>query len=339
MTTIKRKVSLLEYNTFGIDATAEYFAEYHSIAELRDILHDAKVQSLPVLPVGCGSNLLFTSDNFEGVVLRSGIRDINCVRENDEELILEAGSGLMWDDFVAYTVEKGFWGAENLSLVPGVVGAAAVQNIGAYGVEFKDIVQSVKTIERKSLEPRTLPVEACRYGYRSSIFKQKTHGQHIVTSVQFRLSKHPRPQLGYGHLEAAVRERGKVNLRNIRETIIGIRRSKLPDTRQTGSAGSFFLNPVISEERFREFLQKYPAMPHYTAESGKVKIPAAWLIEYCGWKGKRVGAAGVHEHQALVLVNHGGAKGQEILQLARDIQSSVSKQFDIRLDPEVEIIG
>lgn len=339
MTTIKRKVSLLGYNTFGIDATAEYFAEYQSIAELRDILYDAKVQSLPVLPVGCGSNLLFTTDNFKGIVLRSGISDINCVRENDEALVLEVGSGLMWDDFVAYTVEKGFWGAENLSLVPGVVGAAAVQNIGAYGVELKDIVKSVKAIERESLELKTLEVEACRYGYRSSIFKQKTHRQHIVTSVQFRLSKHPRPQLGYGHLEAAVRARGEVNLRNIRETIIGIRRAKLPDTQQTGSAGSFFMNPVITEERFRELLREYPDMPHYRAEPGKVKIPAAWLIEYCGWKGKRVGAAGVHEHQALVLVNHGGAKGQEILLLATAIQDSVSKQFGIKLEPEVEIIG
>ena len=334
---IKENISLLSYNTFCIDAKADYFIEYSSVEELQTALKSEIVKSNRLLHIGGGSNLLFMKD-FKGVILHSAINFIKKVSEDTDTVMLEAGAVVNWDDFVAYAVENGWGGVENLSLIPGEVGASAVQNIGAYGVEVQDVITEVNAVEIKTGESKTFSVEDCQYGYRESIFKKELKGKYIITSVLFKLQKQPEYKLNYQHLEDEVLKNGDINLQNIRQTIIAVRESKLPDPKIFGNAGSFFMNPVISKAHFNELLAQYPQMPHYFVSETEEKVPAGWLIDQCGWKGKQIGNAGVHDKQALVLVNKGGATGAEIVYLAEQIQASVKTKFGIELRAEVNYI-
>ena len=334
---IKENISLLSYNTFGIDAKADYFIEYSSVEELQTALQSEIVKSNRLLHIGGGSNLLFMKD-FNGVILHSAINFIKKVSEDADTVMLEAGAVVNWDDFVAYTVENGWGGVENLSLIPGEVGASAVQNIGAYGVEVQDVITEVNAVEIETGELKIFSVDDCQYGYRESIFKKELKGKYIITSVVFKLQKQPEFKLNYQHLEAEVLKNGDINLQNIRQTIIAVRESKLPDPKIFGNAGSFFMNPVISKTHFNELLTQYPQMPHYFVSDTEEKVPAGWLIDQCGWKGKQIGNAGVHDKQALVLVNKGGATGAEIVYLAEQIQASVKSKFGIELRAEVNYI-
>jgi len=334
---INQHTSLLPYNTFGIDVNADFFIEYDSAADLQDVLRSELVKNNKILHIGSGSNLLFLND-FKGIILHSGIHSIKKISEDTDSVFLEVGSSMVWDDFVAYCVDNGWGGAENLSLIPGETGASAVQNIGAYGVEVQDLIVRVNAVEIETAEFKTFTNEECRYGYRDSIFKNELKGKYIITTILFRLMKKPVFKLNYQRLEEEVLKNGEVNLQNIRQTIIQIRQSKLPDTKITGNAGSFFMNPVISKEQFNSLQSSYPQIPHYFDSETKEKIPAAWLIDQCGWKGKHIGNAGVHEKQALVLVNLGGATGAEIVYLAQQIQKSVKEKFGIELTPEVNYI-
>ena len=334
---IKEHTSLLPYHTLGIDVKADYFIEYESINDLKAVLDTDVVKSNPILHIGGGSNLLFLRD-YQGVILHSAIKSIEKVREDADFVFVEAGSGVEWDDFVAYCVDNGLAGVENLSLIPGEVGASAVQNIGAYGVEVQDVIEEVSAVELQNLKARTFSNAECGYGYRSSVFKRELKGQYIITSVLFRLTKQPVFKLNYQHLEEEVMKNGEVSLQNIRQTIISVRESKLPDPKVSGNAGSFFMNPVISKEHFNKLLQAYPQMPHYFVSDAEEKVPAGWLIDQCGWKGRQIANAGVHDKQALVLVNKGGATGAEIVHLAEQIQASVKEKFGILLQPEVNYI-
>lgn len=334
---IRKDCSLLLHNTFGMDVKASLFIEYVSVEELKSILHEY-LKDEHWLHIGGGSNLLFTGD-FPGVILHSAIKGYELLEENNEEVIVRVGAGEVWDDFVAYTVAKGWYGAENLSLIPGEVGASAVQNIGAYGVEVKDLITQVDTIEVATGQERTFANEECGYAYRESVFKLSLKRRFIVTKVSFRLKKTPSYHLDYGHVRAELEKRGcELTLENVRRTIIEIREAKLPDPKIQGNAGSFFMNPIVSRTQFAALSAQYPQLPHYEVDAGRVKIPAAWMIEQCGWKGKQCGRAGVHGKQALVLVNLGGATGEEIIRLSEEIQKSVFNKFGVHISPEVNFI-
>ncbi|MCD7925770.1 MAG: UDP-N-acetylmuramate dehydrogenase [Bacteroides sp.] len=329
---------LLSRNTFGMDVKAAVFVEYDSVAELKTILSDNNHLSGQWLHIGGGSNLLFTAD-YAGTVLHSAIRGYEVVDEDDREVKVRVGAGEVWDDFVPYAVGNGWYGAENLSLIPGEVGASAVQNIGAYGAEAKDLIVKVETLAVETGAERVFSNEECRYAYRESIFKKELRGKYIVTYVTYCLSKQPVFNLEYGNVQGELAKRGcEVTLENVRNTIIAVREVKLPDPKVQGNAGSFFMNPMVPRARFEALQQQYPDMPHYDVDGDRVKIPAAWMIDRCGWKGKQVGRAGVHTKQALVLVNCGGATGDEVISLARQIQESVQQKFGISISPEVNFI-
>lgn len=330
--------SLLPHNTFRMDVKAARFMEYSSEEELTAFLASDGLTS-PYLHIGGGSNLLFLSD-YPGLVLHSSVKGVETVAETDERVELRVGSGVVWDDFVAYTVKKGFYGAENLSLIPGEVGASAVQNIGAYGVEVKDLVVSVDAVEAATGKKRRFTREECRYAYRDSIFKKELKGRYFVTYVTYRLSKLPVFHLDYGNVRAELEKDGmEPTLANVRRVIAAIRSNKLPDPKVTGNAGSFFMNPVVSQEQFDRLQAEYSEMPSYRLDGNRVKIPAGWLIERCGWKGKALGPAAVHDRQALVLVNRGGATGRDVLRLADEVARSVKERFGIEISPEVNLIG
>lgn len=318
-------------NTFGMDVQADCLAEWSSPEELKALLGTV---SRPLLLIGGGSNLLFTGD-FNGTVLHSTIGTIDVVKETADSVIVSAGAGVVWDDFVAYAVMHGWWGVENLSAIPGEVGASAVQNIGAYGVEAKDVIETVQTINLEDGTEREFSNRECRYAYRQSIFKNELKGRYAVTYVQFRLSRKPQPRLGYGALEQEVERIGGPTLANIRQAVISIRAGKLPDPMVLGNAGSFFMNPVISEREFNRIRSNYPDVPSYPAAEGMIKVPAGWLIEKTGWKGRSLGPAAVYDKQALVLVNKGGATGADIKRLADTIIGDVKLKFGITLSTEV----
>ena len=330
--------SLLTLNTFGLDVRAARFVEYDSIDELKRFFTESSNLALHMLHIGGGSNLLFTKD-YPGVVLHSAIRGMEVVAENSDWVEIRVGAGEKWDDFVAYAVEHQWYGAENLSLIPGEVGASAVQNIGAYGVEAKDLITEVETVSVDKAEIRTFTNKECCYAYRYSIFKGELKGKQIVTHVTYRLSKRPTYQLEYGNIRAELEKEGcEVSLSNLRRIIINIRNAKLPDPALIGNAGSFFMNPIVPEAKFFDLQKLFPEIPHYDVGEGKVKIPAGWMIDQCGWKGRAIGRAGVHDKQALVLVNKGGASAQEIVHLADEIVKSVDEKFGIRIHPEVNFI-
>ena len=347
---IQENISLLPHNTFGINAHCRYFAEYENIAELREFLKSDIFKNNKFLHIGAGSNLLFLSD-FNGIILHSKIKGITKTDETANEVFIKVGAGVVWDDFVQYAVENNFGGAENLSLIPGEVGAAAVQNIGAYGVEAKDIISSVEIVEIDTLQTRILKNEECKFAYRESIFKNEAKGKCIVTNVVFRLSKKPFFHLKYGNLSEYLKNTEKIDLQAIRNAIIKIREEKLPDYKILGNAGSFFKNPYCDKAHFEYLQKKYPNIPFYPVVSTCfdnaqqpslnnrfVKLSAAWLIEQCGWKGKTLGGAAVYHLQPLVLVNQGNAKPKDVANLAAEIQKSVKEKFCVELETEVNFI-
>ena len=331
-------------NTFGIDVECRKLFIYDSEDMLRKALPAIKdtYADLPMLHIGCGSNLLFLND-YNGIVLKSNIKGIHLLKETDDEVLVEVGSGEICDDFIAQAIRRGWYGMENLSLIPGQIGAAAVQNIGAYGVEVCDVIEEVHGICLADGTEHTWKRDECRYGYRRSIFKEELWGKYAITSVNFRLSKHFEPRLQYGGLIRAIEQAGlskqTLTAEQLRQVIIDIRRAKLPDPKEQGNAGSFFKNPVVAKEIADRLLADNPTMPHYPAEGGRVKLAAGWLIEQAGWKGRSLGPAAVHDRQALVLVNKGGATGHDILKLCEAVQKDVSKRFGIELEPEVNFIA
>lgn len=325
--------SLLHHNTFGIDAKCRRFLEYVSVEEAQEI---ARQLQEPYLLIGAGSNLLLTGD-FDGTVVHSAVKGI----ENQLDGNIRCGSGETWDEVVAWCVGHGLYGAENLSLIPGEVGASAVQNIGAYGAEVKDLIASVEAVEIGTGRLCIFSREECQYGYRDSRFKHEWKNKYLITHVVYRLkTDDAQPSTEYGNIRAELDRRGiqTPTAAELREVVIAIREAKLPDPKVTGNAGSFFMNPVVSREKFEALLAQYPQIPHYYIDEQHEKIPAGWMIDQCGWKGKSLGRAGVHDKQALVLVNRGGATGQEIVDLCEAIRNDVRERFGIDIHPEVNII-
>lgn len=327
-----KNISLKGYNTFDIDARARDFIEYTNAEDLPAVF--AIVKESRFFHLGGGSNVLFIRD-FDGFILHSKISGVEILSETDSDVVLKVGASVVWDEFVEDCVCKNLSGAENLSLIPGEVGASAVQNIGAYGVEAKDLIQTVYCYDMSCNQFKEIDASDCQYGYRSSMFKLNKNL--IVTHVAYRLSKVFQPNLAYGNISSRLENPENVTLRELRDTIIAIRNEKLPDPKIMGNAGSFFMNPVVHQEVFDRLIKIYPSMPHYAAANG-VKIPAGWLIEQCGWKGKSLGNAGVHKNQALVLVNLGGASAEEILNLSSRIVDDVKNKFGISIHPEVNFI-
>lgn len=329
-----RDYSLLQHNTFGIEARCRRFLEYASVEEAMQVAMVLRESSLPYIIIGGGSNLLLTQD-FDGIVVHAAIKGID-----RQESVIICGSGEAWDDVVDYCVSHQLYGAENLSLIPGDVGASAVQNIGAYGVEVKDLIRQVEAIEIATGEIQVFQNAVCGYGYRQSRFKQEWKDRYLITHVTYELQTDFVPHLDYGNICAELERQGIVHptAQQLRQTIIDIRQAKLPDPKVLGNAGSFFMNPIVSREKYEQLAALYDRMPHYTIDTSHEKIPAGWMIDQCGWKGRALGRAGVHDKQALVLVNRGGATGQEIVDLCKAIQQDVKKKFGIEIYPEVNIV-
>ena len=335
---IEENYSLEKHNTFHLPVKTRWFMEYATEEELGRILRDEYFQECFSLHIGGGSNLLFIND-FNGIILHSQIKGMQIVEDTDDTVLLRIGAAEIWDDVVAYAVSNGWGGIENLSLIPGEAGAAAIQNIGAYGVEIKDVIEKVETYNQLSFEKRVFTNEECLYGYRDSYFKNEHNDPHIVTYIQIRLKKKPEFSINYGNLKSELAQYSKLTLQAVRDAVISIRRQKLPDPEELGNAGSFFMNPVIPIAQFEELKKKYPEIPSYPAGEELIKVPAGWLIEQCGFKGKSHGQVGVYEKQALVLVNLGEAKGHEIALVAESIRTAVKEQFGIEIVPEVKYVG
>ncbi|HOE68549.1 MAG TPA: UDP-N-acetylmuramate dehydrogenase [Candidatus Omnitrophota bacterium] len=341
---IEEHYPLKHLNTFGVDATARYFAEVRSADDLLELVRHAEFRQAKKLILGGGSNILFTQP-FDGLVIRIAIPGIELTAHGAGVAKVRAGAGVNWQDLVDWTLDRNLAGLENLSLIPGTAGAAPVQNIGAYGAEFKDVFEELQAFDLETGDMRTFILKECGFGYRTSVFKNEFRGRHVILSVSLRLLDLStngtafRPVTVYGELGKRIEgiPSGELTPRSVSEAVIAIRRAKLPDPKRLGNAGSFFKNPVIPAAQAQALLSAYPGMPRFTEPNG-VKIPAGWLIEQCGWKGKRVGNAGCHEHQALVLVNYGPATAKEILGLAYNIQRSVREKFGIDLMPEVNIV-
>ena len=334
----KRRHSLAPLNTFGIDVVADRYVGFDSEREIREFLQCRSLKGSAYLVLGGGSNLLFTGD-FCGTVLHPRFKGISIVRESQGHVWVKVMAGEIWDDLVAAAVAGGWGGIENLSLIPGSVGASVVQNIGAYGVEVETMVDRVEAIDLGSGERVVFRADECAFGYRTSRFKGNGRDRFIITAVVLRLDRQPRFILDYPGVRAAVAALGPVSLENVRRGIIDIRQRKLPDPAKIGNAGSFFKNPVVERPVLQKLLGRHPDLPHYAQADGRFKLAAGWLIDRCGWKGRRWGRAGVHENQALVLVNRGGATGREILALSDQIRRSVFDTFEIRLEREVRVAG
>ena len=360
-----RNYSLLAHNTFGIDARCSRFIEYASVEEAQQVVASLTDADQPLLILGGGSNLLLTGD-YQGTVLHSAIKGIKVLEGSSlptsnipidngldafsgddgsapefhsDSVFLVCGSGEVFDDVVAYCVEHGYHGAENLSIIPGEVGASAVQNIGAYGVEAKDIIYKVEAVEIATGKVVVFDNADCQYSYRQSKFKHEWRDKYLVTHVIYRLSKTFVPDLDYGNIRSSLEAKGisSPTASQLRDVIIEIRNAKLPDPKVQGNAGSFFMNPIVEKAKYEELAALYPNMPHYTIDAEHEKIPAGWMIDQCGWKGKSLGKAGVHDKQALVLVNRGGAKGEDIVRLCETIQKDVFEKFGIEIHPEVNL--
>lgn len=336
MSNIKHNISLKSFNTFGIDVQSALFVEVNRVAELKQLLKDNTEE---ILILGGGSNVLFTQ-NYAGLIIKNNIKGIEIISEDKQEIILKVGSGENWHDFVMHCIKNNYAGLENLSLIPGTVGASPMQNIGAYGVEVKDTIISVQALNKSTLQLESFTNTACEFDYRSSIFKTTLKDKYFITSVVFGLSKKPTINSSYGAINDELKRMKVVNptIQDISKAVINIRSSKLPNPKEIGNSGSFFKNPVVSFSKKNDLLLKYPSMPHYLQNDGTFKIAAGWLIETCGWKGKRIVNYGVHTNQALVLVNYGGATGKEIYHLSEQIIQSVKSTFDIELEREVNIV-
>lgn len=329
--------NIKDYTTFGINAKVSEWLSFDTISEIQDFIRNRPLTNEKHFVIGGGSNLLFIND-FKGLLIKPNLTYIENNRESGNEVFLKAGAGVEWDDFVLYTVEHGFWGAENLSLIPGTVGASPVQNIGAYGVEAKDIIYEVHAIHKETGEIKIFNNEDCQFAYRDSFFKKDKSQAWIVLEVTYKLKKESHPQLTYGALKQLLDRTEKVSLKAIRDEVVNIRESKLPDPNEVGNVGSFFKNPVVETSFKDAMLTDYPQMPFYKLDDGHVKLAAGWLIEQAGWKGYRKDDAGVHEKQALVLVNYGSAKGSEIYALSEQILDSIKQKFNVDLEREVVVI-
>lgn len=330
--------NLKPHNTFGVEAIARYFFEFTEPEDLETFVQANETwKDLPLFVLGGGSNVLLQKD-FEGLILHPNIPGIFKVKEDRQNVWFEVGAGEIWDDFVRYCTDYGVGGLENLSLIPGLVGAAPVQNIGAYGQEVSNVIELVKGYDLQQKIPVEFPAEACGFGYRDSLFKRELKNRVVITSVVFRLEKFPEFNLKYGQVEEKVKELGEINLQNIREAVIDIRSSKLPGVNELGNAGSFFKNPVVKIEIAEKIKTQFPDVPVYLVNEETVKLAAGWLIEKAGWKGWREGNVGMHEKQALVLVNYGNATGKEIYDFSEKIMESVNNQFGIALEREVNCI-
>lgn len=328
-------INLRDRNSFRVAQHATRLVEFETVEDLRLFFTSGTPKQWMVL--SGGNNILFTED-YDGVLLTPISQNINIIKDDTPTATVRVDAGVEWDDLVAWAVSHDLWGIENLSLIPGKVGAAPVQNIGAYGCEVAQVIERVHLFDVRSQATCSLDAAHCGFGYRESVFKQMLKGRVIITGVDIRLSRTPNPRLGYGDVECEVEKLGGATLRNIREAICSIRRSKLPDPTILGNAGSFFKNPVVDAVVAERLLADYPDMPHYPAPDGRVKLAAGWLIDRCGLKGFREGQVGVHERQALVLVNFGGASGSEVIALARKVQSCVHNKFGIEIATEVNIL-
>lgn len=326
--------SLLQHNTFGMDVSCRRFLEYESVEEAQQVAAILRDSHQPFLIIGSGSNLLLTGD-YDGIVVHSAIRGIE-----EHDAMVTAGSGETFDQLISWCIAHGLYGLINLSLIPGDVGASAVQNIGAYGVEVAQYINKVEAVEIATGKVVTILAAECGYAYRQSLFKTEWKNRYLITRVTYQLSTAFEPHIDYGNIRAELERQGiaSPSPEQLRQVIIDIRRSKLPDPDVEGNAGSFFVNPIVQRSLFEELLTHYPDMPHYPVDDEHVKIPAGWMIERCGWKGKSLGRAGVHSKQALVLVNRGGATGNDVVTLCRQIQHDVKAMFGVEINPEVNIV-
>lgn len=330
--------NLQAHNTFGINAIAKEFSRFSSIDELENLVHQKN--NSPLLILGGGSNLLFTQ-NYEGLVLKNEILGKTVIKEDENHVWVQVGAGENWHDFVIYCIENNWGGIENLSLIPGNVGASPMQNIGAYGVEIKDVFESLEAFHLTSKEVHTFNNKACKFGYRESVFKRDLKGQYVICNVTYKLTKKDHKlSTSYGAIQEELKKMGiqEPTISAISQAVIAIRSSKLPNPAEIGNAGSFFKNPVVSSDIFENLQKNHPTIPHYKQADGTVKIPAGWLIEQAGWKGKVVGNTGVHKKQALVLVNYGNATGKEIFDLSETILQDVFSKFGVALEREVNIV-
>lgn len=340
MNSIAENVNLKSYNTFGIHANARYLAGFTAVAELEEILAEARQRNIAQhMVLGSGSNVLFTQD-FKGLILHNQIPGIEVLQEDDDIVLLKAGAGLPWHELVMFAVGKGWGGLENLSLIPGFVGAGPMQNIGAYGVELKDVFYSLEAYHLQDGAMQIFNAKDCAFGYRESVFKKALKNQFAITSVTFRLAKTPVLNTSYGAIAQQLEEMKIVHpgVADVSQAVIHIRQSKLPDPKQIGNAGSFFKNPEVSVQQFKQIKKAFPQAVGYTLPHGSVKLAAGWMIEQCGWKGYRKGDAGCHARQALVLVNYGNANGSEILSLSEEIIQSVQLKFGVSLEREVNLL-
>jgi UDP-N-acetylmuramate dehydrogenase len=335
---IEDDYSLEAHNTFHLQIAAKHFMEYDSEEELSRILRDEYFIECEKLHIGAGSNLLFLGD-YNGIVLHSLITGVETVKVDEQHIYIRVGAGMSWDEFVSYATSNNWGGVENLSLIPGEIGAAAVQNIGAYGVEIKDVIESIEAYEVKTGNKRVFGVAECQYGYRDSIFKNELLDQYILTHVTLKLTKQPVLNLSYGDLKNRMTLEEQQTIQTLRDIIVKVRREKLPDTETLGNAGSFFKNPVISKQHYEAIKKDYPTISGYEVAGDHVKVPAGWLIEAIGFKGKSFDTVGVYEKQALVLVNLGNASGTEIAMLAESIRTKVLQQFEIEVNLEVRYVG
>jgi UDP-N-acetylmuramate dehydrogenase len=336
---IQKNISLKPYNTFGMDVTASHFAKFRSVEELRLILNQAETKSLRLLILGGGSNLLLTK-NFDGLVLKNELEGISVLKTENEITSVKSAAGEVWHNFVLFCIENNLGGVENLSLIPGSVGAAPMQNIGAYGIEIKDVFQELEAYEIATGKIRTFNLTECNFGYRESVFKRDLKDQYIITSVTFKLTKNPKLNTSYGAINDELQKQGISNpsILDVSNAVIAIRKSKLPDPKEIGNSGSFFKNPVVPKSHLEKLKEIYADIPSYPVDELHVKLAAGWLIEKAGWKGKTLGNYGVHKNQALVLVNYGGAQGSDIFKLSEDILQSIKTQFGVELEREVNIL-
>jgi UDP-N-acetylmuramate dehydrogenase len=338
MSIIHENFPLLNYNTFHLDVNARYLVELKDTEEITHFLKDSGAAKRPFFILGGGSNVLFTGD-YPGLIIRPVIMGIEKIGEENNHVLVRAGAGEDWDLFVNWCVNEDLGGIENLSLIPGSVGASPVQNIGAYGVEVGEVLHSVEAVNMDNGRQIVMNANKCRFSYRNSIFKNELRGRVIITHAIFRLSRDHQFKTNYGDLKRELDNFPVTNIRNIRDAVISIRNSKLPDPKDIGNAGSFFKNPIVTEDQSRTIRNYHPEMPVFPAEKGTVKLSAAWLIDQCGFKGKRSGKTGTYKKQPLILVNYGGATGKEIFNFALKIQKSVQQHFGILLEPEVNLVG
>ena len=338
---MKKNVDLQPYNSFGFNATAKYFVEINDVDDLLQLINTPEFKEEKHLILSGGNNILFTNDCFDGIVILMNNKGIEIVHEDEGDVIVRAQAGEDWPEFVKQMVARGFYGVENLAHIPGKVGAAPVQNIGAYGMELKDSFLQCQAMDLTTGQIHIFTNEACCFGYRESIFKHELKGQFIITSVDFQLSRQGELKLEYGNIKDYLERNGisTPTLQQLHDAICAIRDAKLPDVKRIGSAGSFFKNPIIEASQYETLLKEYPDMPHYDEPDGRVKVPAGWLIEKTGWKGWRDDYVGVYEKQALVLVHYGGGKGEDIVELARRIQKAVEDKFGIQINPEVNFVS